>query len=58
MNEQVPEFRSMVPTTENLAFLIERWLKQEWDKAFGTGPVLEYVRVQETRNNTFQTADR
>jgi 6-pyruvoyltetrahydropterin/6-carboxytetrahydropterin synthase len=58
MNEKVPEFKSMVPTTENLAILIERWLKQSWDAAFGTGPVLEYVRVQETKNNTFQTADR
>lgn len=58
MNEEVPEFRSMVPTTENLAILIERWLRQHWGEAFGAGPSLEYVRVQETKNNTFQTAER
>ena len=58
MNEEVPEFKSMVPTTENLALLIERWLKQHWGEAFGTGTTLEYVKVQETKNNTFQTADR
>ena len=58
MNADVPEFKSEVPTTENLALLIERWLKQHWDGAFGEGPALEYVKVQETKNNTFQTADR
>jgi 6-pyruvoyltetrahydropterin/6-carboxytetrahydropterin synthase len=57
MNADVPEFKSEVPTTENLALLIERWLKQHWGAAF-TGPALEYVRVRETKNNTFQTADR
>jgi 6-pyruvoyltetrahydropterin/6-carboxytetrahydropterin synthase len=58
MNEEVPEFKRMVPTTENLAILIERWLQQHWAEALGNGPALEYVKLRETRNNTFQTADR
>jgi 6-pyruvoyltetrahydropterin/6-carboxytetrahydropterin synthase len=58
MNEEVPEFTQVVPTTENLASLIEQWLQQHWTEALGPGPALEYVRVQETKNNTFQTADR
>ena len=59
MNTDVPEFRELVPTTENLALVIERRLRQHWDGWFPNGePSLEYIRVQETKNNKFQTADR
>lgn len=56
MNVDVPEFRDTVPTTENLALVIEARLRRSWSSAFdANGPVLDYVRVQETRNNKFQT---
>jgi 6-pyruvoyltetrahydropterin/6-carboxytetrahydropterin synthase len=50
LNEDVKEFRSTVPTTENLCIEIFRRLKQ-FPKA-----KLERVRVQETSNNSFEYA--
>ena len=50
LNEDVEEFRSTVPTTENLCIEIFRRLKQ-FPKA-----KLERVRVQETSNNSFEYA--
>ena len=48
LNEDVPEFRVTVPTTENVAREIYRRLK--------TFPAarLERVRIQETSNNSFE----
>ena len=48
LNEEVPEFRMSVPTTENVAREIYRRLK--------TFPAarLERVRIQETSNNSFE----
>lgn len=48
LNEEVPEFRVSVPTTENVAREIYRRLK--------TFPAarLERVRIQETSNNSFE----
>jgi 6-pyruvoyltetrahydropterin/6-carboxytetrahydropterin synthase len=48
MNEQVPEFQSSVPTTENVAREIYRRLE--------TFPAarLARVRIQETSNNSFE----
>jgi 6-pyruvoyltetrahydropterin/6-carboxytetrahydropterin synthase len=48
LNEEVPEFRKSVPTTENVAREIYRRLK--------TFPAarLERVRIQETSNNSFE----
>jgi 6-pyruvoyltetrahydropterin/6-carboxytetrahydropterin synthase len=50
LNEDVEEFRSTVPTTENLCIEIFRRLKP-FPKA-----KLERVRVQETSNNSFEYA--
>jgi 6-pyruvoyltetrahydropterin/6-carboxytetrahydropterin synthase len=59
MNTDVPEFRENVPTTENLALLIEERLRLHWPSTFPQGgPALDYIRVHETRNNSFQTAKR
>jgi 6-pyruvoyltetrahydropterin/6-carboxytetrahydropterin synthase len=45
-----------VPTTENLASEIINRLKEGWGEAFdGEWPVLEKVRIRETRRNTFET---
>jgi 6-pyruvoyltetrahydropterin/6-carboxytetrahydropterin synthase len=50
MNEDVPAFRDVVPTTENLCIEIFKRLKR-FSKA-----KLERVRVQETSNNSFEYA--
>lgn len=50
LNEEIPEFREVVPTTENLCREVYRRLK--------TFPAarLERVRIEETSNNSFEFA--
>lgn len=50
LNEQVPEFRDVVPTTENLCREIYRRLKPF------PAARLERVRIEETSNNSFEYA--
>jgi 6-pyruvoyltetrahydropterin/6-carboxytetrahydropterin synthase len=50
MNEQVPEFQSSVPTTENVAREIYRRLEKF------PAARLERIRIQETSNNSFEYA--
>lgn len=50
LNEEVAAFRQMVPTTENLCMEIYRRLK-----SFSHAK-LERVRIEETRNNSFEYA--
>jgi 6-pyruvoyltetrahydropterin/6-carboxytetrahydropterin synthase len=49
LNEDRPEFRANVPTTENLAMLVRTLLEQDWDLR----PKLSAVRISETDRNTF-----
>lgn len=52
LNEEVPAFRSAVPTTENLCIEMDRRLRAAWGHAFGAaGPRLEKVRIWETTRN-------
>ena len=54
LNEEVPEFAKLVPTSENLAVVIERRLKGEWEDRFtASGPRLDNVSLLETRRNRF-----
>lgn len=54
LNEQVPEFRGAVPTTENLGLLIHGRLQEAWSGVFaGPWPRLEKVRIAETERNIF-----
>lgn len=48
LNRDIPEFGG-VPTTENLAALIESRLTEQWDLA----PRLARIRISETERNTF-----
>jgi 6-pyruvoyltetrahydropterin/6-carboxytetrahydropterin synthase len=50
LNEEVAAFQEMVPTTENLCMEIYRRLK-----SFSHAK-LERVRIEETRNNSFEYA--
>jgi 6-pyruvoyltetrahydropterin/6-carboxytetrahydropterin synthase len=55
LNEDVPVFGNVVPTTENLAIEIGRRLEGAWAQAFeGHGTKLERITIRETRNNTFE----
>ena len=50
LNEDVPAFRNVVPTTENLCIEIYQRLRKF------PNATLERVRVQETTNNSFEYA--
>jgi 6-pyruvoyltetrahydropterin/6-carboxytetrahydropterin synthase len=50
LNLDVPEFNGAVPTTENLAFFVERRLREGWNLA----PRLARIRIIETARNTFE----
>ena len=49
LNRDVPELEG-VPTTENLARLIERLLREDWT----LGPRLARIRIAETDRNSFE----
>ncbi len=55
INADVPQFRSLVPTTENVALVIADLLEKGWRAHFrDTSAHLQRVRVQETERNTFE----
>ena len=52
LNEEVPVFHEVVPTTENLAAELDRRLRSAWPEVFPEGgPVLEKLRIWETERN-------
>jgi len=52
LNEEVPAFRTTVPTTENLGLEVDRRLRENWLNVFPNGgPCLEMVRIRETDRN-------
>lgn len=53
MNRDVAEFAGLVPTTENLAVVVNGRLRSKWDKQFPEA-ALESVRLEETRRNYFE----
>jgi 6-pyruvoyltetrahydropterin/6-carboxytetrahydropterin synthase len=56
LNEEVPEFQQLVPTTENLNVVINERLRAAWAEVFPDAlPALERVRIYETARNIFET---
>ncbi len=54
LNQDVPEFATLVPTSENLAAVIEKRLKANWEDRFtASGARLLNVSLLETRRNRF-----
>jgi 6-pyruvoyltetrahydropterin/6-carboxytetrahydropterin synthase len=51
LNEELPEFKTEVPTTENLGRQIERRLAEQWPFA---KPALEGIRIFETGRNMIE----
>lgn len=55
LNMDVPEFQSVIPTSENILGVIEDRLRAGWRQAFsGDTPRLESIRLRETRRNLFE----
>jgi 6-pyruvoyltetrahydropterin/6-carboxytetrahydropterin synthase len=58
LNSEVPEFAEAPPTTENVVLEIRRRLGANWKAAFpGATPVLERIRVHETKRNIFEISE-
>lgn len=53
INEDVPEFAELVPTTENLALVIARMLHQNWSEIGRPDVHLSRIHIQETARNGF-----
>jgi 6-pyruvoyltetrahydropterin/6-carboxytetrahydropterin synthase len=57
LNEEVAAFRTVVPTTENLASEVDRRLRAAWAGTFPSGlPRLEKIRIWETERNICETS--
>ncbi len=55
MNADLGEFKTLVPTSENIIQVIEDRLKARWADAFpGEWPRLEGIRLRETKRNVFE----
>ncbi len=52
LNEQLPEMNGLVPTTENLTYVLAGILNHRFG---ATSAKLARVRILETRNNRFET---
>ncbi len=50
MNQDIPQFRDVVPTTENISKEIRRRLKEQWKFT----AALDGVRIRETERNLFE----
>jgi 6-pyruvoyltetrahydropterin/6-carboxytetrahydropterin synthase len=55
LNVDVPEFRELIPTSENILLVMKNRLNAQWRSAFpGEWPRLEDIRLRETRRNSFE----
>lgn len=55
LNQDIAEFQSLVPTSENLAVVIAQRLQTAWPVTFPNSVFgLEKVRIHETRRNIFE----
>lgn len=53
LNSDVPEFKRLVPTAENILLVIEGWLRDGWSERHpGTAPPLFALRLEETPRNS------
>ncbi len=55
LNLEMPQFASVVPTTENIATVIEGLLEDNWNAYLGnTRARLDGIHIQETERNSFE----
>lgn len=58
LNIDILEFRTLVPTTENLALVVEQRLAAQWKQMFSEPPLervrLDRIKIEETKRNIFE----
>ena len=54
INLDVPQFQTMVPTTENIALVVAGLLQERWHDAIPDGVTLQRIHIQETDRNGFE----
>lgn len=55
LNSELPEFRELVPTSENVLIVVETWLREAWHDHFPGQPLrLSGLRLEETPRNSFR----
>ena len=55
LNSELPEFRDLVPTSENVLLVVEAWLRDGWTKHFpDQSHRLAGLRLEETPRNSFR----
>ena len=58
LNVDIPEFKALVPTTENLALVVEHRLAAQWALKFSEEPLervkLDRIKIEETKRNIFE----
>jgi len=54
INLDIPQFRELVPTTENIAVVIAELLRNDWETYIAGSGRLRRVHVQETDRNGFE----
>ena len=59
LNAELAEFRTLVPTSENVLIVAEAWLRESWSEHFsGRATRLSALRLEETPRNSFRVAPR
>lgn len=53
MNHDISDFAALVPTTENISTVVDKRLREGWERTFGDCKLVR-IRIQETRRNTFE----
>lgn len=57
LNAELAEFRTLVPTSENVLIVAEEWLRESWSEHFsGRAARLAALRLEETPRNSFRVA--
>ena len=57
LNAELAEFRTLVPTSENVLIVAEAWLRESWSEHFsGRAARLAALRLEETPRNSFRVA--
>lgn len=54
LNQDLPQFSTLVPTTENLTAVVAELLEANWTSTFGSRVKLHRVHIQETDRNGFE----
>ena len=59
LNIDIPEFKRLVPTTENLALVVEQRLAERWKFEAPLDRVrLDRIKIEETKRNIFEVVSQ